>query len=39
MRTEGVIDAAIQEYHNVNLILGQITEWGDMVNTVIIVTK
>ena len=33
MRTEGVMEAAIQEYCNVDLVLGQIAEWGNMVNT------
>ena len=35
MCTEGVMEAAIRQYHNVDLVLAQIAEWGDIVRTFI----
>ena len=32
MCTEGVMEAAIKQYCNVDLVLGQIAEWGDIVS-------
>ena len=32
MCTESVMEAAVRQYHNMHLVLGQIAEWGDMVN-------
>ena len=32
MCTEGVMEAAIKQYRNVDLVLGQIAEWGDIVS-------
>ena len=39
MCTEGVMEVAIRQYHNVNLVLGQIAEWGDIVSRFIIQDK
>ena len=30
--TEGVMNAALAQYHNMDLVLAQITEWGDIVS-------
>ena len=35
MCTEGVMEAAIKQYCNVDLVLGQIAEWGDIVSRII----
>ena len=35
MCTEGVMEAAIRQYHNVDLVLAQIVEWDDIVSTFI----
>ena len=32
MCTEGVMEAAIRQYGNMDLVLGQIVEWGNIVS-------
>ena len=34
MHTSAVLDAALCDYHNIDLVLGQVAEWSDMVNII-----
>ena len=34
MHTSAVLDAAVCNYHNIDLVLGQVAEWSDMVNII-----
>ena len=34
MHTSAVLDAAVCDYHNIDLVLGQVPEWSDMVNII-----
>ena len=34
MCTSAILDAAVCDYHNIDLVLGQVAEWSDMVNII-----